>query len=224
MLFWLERGLDGFRIDTVSSQLVAVGLATDGSAQVGLYAKLTDFPDAPVEDPESEFQPPRSLVRGRPRIHEYLREMYETTWAFYDTFTIGELSAPTEHQALLPYLARDRRELDCAIQFAIADIDRLKHSRHPLSTIPWRVSDFKRYTAFYQSLCEPQYNAHCISYLENHDIARCVTRYASDAPEHRVASAKMMCTYLTTQSGSLIIYEGQEIGSESPTVLSKAES
>lgn len=76
----------------------------------------------------------------------------------------------------------------------------------------WTLPEFKRLTAFAQQLADPQNKAHALSYIENHDQARAITRFASDAPEHRVASGKLIATYLLTLSGSLIIYEGQEIG------------
>lgn len=103
----------------------------------------------------------------------------------------------------------------------------------------WKLSEFKRLTAFMQQLADPEHKAHALTYLENHDQvcdsfpsmldlsrrrgltfalvplrappcqARCVSRFASDAPEHRLASSKMLATHLLTLSGSLIIYEGR---------------
>lgn len=55
----------------------------------------------------------------------------------------------------------------------------------PLMLTPWKLSDFKRLAAFSQELAEPENKAHALSYLENHDHARSVSRFASDGPEHR---------------------------------------
>lgn len=49
-------------------------------------------------------------------------------------------------------------------------------------------------------------------YLENHDQPRSISRFASDAPQHRKVSAKMLATFLALQSGTPFIYQGQEIG------------
>jgi glycosidase len=49
-------------------------------------------------------------------------------------------------------------------------------------------------------------------YLENHDQPRSVSRYASDLPEYRELSAKMLATYLGLQSGTVFLYQGQELG------------
>jgi glycosidase len=49
-------------------------------------------------------------------------------------------------------------------------------------------------------------------YLENHDQPRSVTRFASDLPQHRAMSAKMLATFLGFQSGTVFVYQGQELG------------
>jgi glycosidase len=49
-------------------------------------------------------------------------------------------------------------------------------------------------------------------YLENHDQSRSVSRWGSDLPEFRTYCAKMFATFLTLQSGTVYVYQGQEIG------------
>jgi glycosidase len=49
-------------------------------------------------------------------------------------------------------------------------------------------------------------------YLENHDQARTISRWGSDKPEFRQQAAKMFATFLSLQSGTLFIYQGQELG------------
>ena len=49
-------------------------------------------------------------------------------------------------------------------------------------------------------------------FLENHDQSRSITRFTSDAPEHRVAGGKMLALMMAALSGTLFIYQGQEIG------------
>lgn len=44
------------------------------------------------------------------------------------------------------------------------------------------------------------------------DQGRSVSRYASDGPKYRVLSAKMLAMMLTALTGTLFIYQGQEIG------------
>lgn len=48
-------------------------------------------------------------------------------------------------------------------------------------------------------------------YIENHDHARAVSRYGNDSPQWRALSAKMLAILQVTQSGTMYIYQGQEI-------------
>lgn len=49
-------------------------------------------------------------------------------------------------------------------------------------------------------------------YLENHDQSRSVSRWGSDLPEFRTLCAKMFATFLALQSGTVFVYQGQELG------------
>ncbi|POY75562.1 hypothetical protein BMF94_1465 [Rhodotorula taiwanensis] len=191
--FWLDRGLDGFRIDTAN-----------------FYSKHVDFPDAPVVAPNTPWQPAADYMTNGPRLHEFLREMRKEAFDHYDCFTIGELPHTPRLEDILSYISVEAEALNCTILFDQMDLDH-KGGQYPLMRTSWKLSEFKRLAAFAQQLAEPKYNAHALSYMENHDQARSVTRFASDAPEHRVASAKMLATYLLSLSGSLIVYQGQEI-------------
>lgn len=93
------------------------------------------------------------------------------------------------------------------IQFDLADLDH-GNGRFPLNRVDWTLRQFKDITIESQRLTEPEHDAWAATYLENHDQARSVTRYASDSPQHRVTSAKMLAVYLLTLSGTPIIFEG----------------
>ena len=60
MEFWLKKGVDGFRVDTVN-----------------LYSKDQSFPDAEILDPNEEYQTFFNIVPNGPRMHEFLREMHD---------------------------------------------------------------------------------------------------------------------------------------------------
>jgi len=49
-------------------------------------------------------------------------------------------------------------------------------------------------------------------FIENHDNPRSISRYASDTDEHRHHSAKLLALMQTTLSGTLFVYQGEEIG------------
>jgi oligo-1,6-glucosidase len=71
MEFWLKRGVDGFRVDTVN-----------------MYSK-GDLRDAPVTDPGSEWQFAGFQYCNGPRMAEFLGEMNQVL-AKYDAMTVGE--------------------------------------------------------------------------------------------------------------------------------------
>jgi oligo-1,6-glucosidase len=49
-------------------------------------------------------------------------------------------------------------------------------------------------------------------FLENHDQPRSISRFASDLPEYRELASKMLVLVLCSLTGTLFLYQGQEIG------------
>ncbi|SCZ87896.1 BZ3500_MvSof-1268-A1-R1_Chr2-3g05364 [Microbotryum saponariae] len=192
--FWLDKGCDGFRIDVAN-----------------MYSKFIDFPDAPITDASTPWQPAGQFMCNGPRLHEFLKEIHSQVFVHYDCTQIGEMPNTPDIKEVLKFVAAEAKEFHMVIQFDLADLDRRKGKFH-LMHQEWPLTNFKKITANYQQLTEAKYDAWAVTYLENHDQARSVPRYASDKPEHRVASAKMLATYLLTVSGTPIIYQGQEIG------------
>ena len=52
------------------------------------------------------------------------------------------------------------------------DTDHGGSTKYPLMAKEWKLSEFKRLTAFAQQLADPEHKAHALSYLENHDQVR----------------------------------------------------
>lgn len=49
-------------------------------------------------------------------------------------------------------------------------------------------------------------------FIENHDHARAVSRFGNDSPAWRGISAKMLAVLEVTQTGTVYVYQGQELG------------
>ncbi|MFC9777448.1 glycoside hydrolase family 13 protein [Paenibacillus chitinolyticus] len=96
MRFWLDKGIDGFRMDVIN-----------------LLAKQAGFPDA--EHPENI-----SYLGNNPGIHEYLQEMHERVLKHYDVFTVGEIPFVTPEDGLL-YVGEERGELNTLFHFEVCD-------------------------------------------------------------------------------------------------------
>ena len=193
MRFWLDRGADGFRIDTSN-----------------MYSKNLDFPDAPITDPESFEQIASMYYSNGPRLHEFLREMHDEVLSKYDVMTVGE--APHVHSidVLAPFVSAARKEFQMVFEFEIAEIDSGEGHMHRMPR-PFRWSQFKACTARSQSYVDGT-DLWITSYLENHDRSRAVSRFTDDAPEYRECGAKMLATYLLTLTGTTFLHQGGEIG------------
>ncbi|RVX76108.1 hypothetical protein B0A52_00465 [Exophiala mesophila] len=198
MHFWLQKGIDGFRIDVVN-----------------LYSKQPGLPDAPVTEPNAEFQPARSQFCNGPRMHEFLSEMYEVMSQYGATMTVGELPATHGRDHVLSYVSAAAKQLNMVFQFDIMKVgagsglfDRFDVVRGE----SWTLPDMTAAVAATQDLVDGS-DGWVTTFLENHDQARSVTRWGSDATEeNRVRSAKMLATLQATLSGTLFLYQGQELG------------
>lgn len=191
IVFWLERGVDGFRIDTVNK-----------------YSKIPGLPDAPVTEPDEATQVAVCQYTNGPRIHEYLREIKDILKG-YDVMTVGELPNTPDEREVLQYISAGSGELDMVFNFDTVNLGQTPGNRF----LPLRFdnSDFKLQLTKWQAL-PAETDAWTTVFLENHDQGRSVSRFCSDLPEHRQSAAKMLATILATMTGTLFLYQGQEIG------------
>ncbi|MCL6547555.1 MAG: alpha-glucosidase [Alicyclobacillus sp.] len=188
MRFWLDQGVDGFRMDVINA-----------------ISKVPGFPDAPPVVP-GELRWGGAYFLNGPRVHEYLQEMYRDVLSHYDVMTVGETLSVTPEQAL-EYVGEDRNELNMVLQFELMDLDAGPGGKWDVRK--WRLSELKRIVSRWQTaLAGRGWNA---LYLSNHDQPRAVSRFGNDGP-YRVQSAKMLGTLLLTLQGTPFIYQGEELG------------
>lgn len=191
MEFWLKKGVNGFRVDTVN-----------------MYSKPMDFPDAPISDPGAETQPAGDLFCNGPMMHTYLKQMGKILEK-YDAMTVGELPHTPKTADVVRYVSAAENELSEVFQFDLVDM-----GRNPIDTFkgtPFPLSEVKRVVEKWQTFTDGN-DAWTTVFCENHDQARSISRFASDKPEHIKDSGKMLALFNTTLSGSLYVYQGQEIG------------
>ncbi|RMJ06929.1 hypothetical protein CDV36_013480 [Fusarium kuroshium] len=192
MKFWLDKGADGFRIDSMN-----------------LMSKHPDLPDAPITKPGSEFQPGDKYFASGPRMHDYIREMREEVLDKYDCMTVGELGFTKDEDSVASYVAKDRHELNMLFTGDIVDMD--FGINHKYERDDFRLSKLKAITNRWQGAM-PKFNGWNSIYMDNHDSGRSLSRYGSDLPKYRKDAAKMLAIYLGTLSGTLFLLQGQEIG------------
>ena len=189
MEFWLKKGIDGFRLDSIS-----------------LISKKQDFPDDPTAG-ENGYGSPYFGASNGPRVHEFLREMYEKVLSKYDVMTVGEATRTPVDKALL-YCQPERKELNMVFQFDHMHVDYGKFGRY--SDLKFKLSDLKETMFLWQkSLNGVGWNS---LYWDNHDQPRFVSRFGNDDSKYRKLSATMLATVLFFQQGTPFIYQGDEIG------------
>lgn len=202
MRWWLDRGVDGFRMDVINliSKVTVPGTPGLLDGEVGGNG-------GPINTRVYGDQGP--YVLNGPRVHEYLQEMHREVFADRPAglLNVGETPATTVDQARL-YTDPARGEVDMVFQFEHVDLD--SGPRGKWDIVPATVRDLKESLFRWQrGLAEAGWNS---LYLGNHDQPRLVSRFGDDSPEHREASATALATMLHLLRGTPYVYQGDEIG------------
>ena len=189
--FWFEKGVDGFRIDTA-----------------GMYSKVQTFEDAPIVFPDQKWQPSQKFHQSGPRIHEFHKEMFAKVTSKYDAMTVGEVGH-CEREDALKYVSAKEKEMNMMFLFDFVELgldpkDRFRYNGYKLTDLKKAVTTM--------SLFIDGTDAWLTCFFENHDQPRAITRFGNDSPEFRFKSGKMLATLLASLTGTLFIYQGQEIG------------
>ncbi|MBT2644959.1 alpha-glucosidase [Bacillus sp. ISL-41] len=188
MKFWLDKGIDGFRMDVIN-----------------FISKVDGLPDAPNLHGKKYVSGSRHFMNG-PKIHDYLQEMHREALADYNVMTVGEMPGVNVEQAKL-YTDESRNEVNMVFQFEHVDLDSGPGGKWDLK--PLELTDLKNnFTKWQTGLEEIGWNS---LYLNNHDQPRMVSRFGNDQ-QYRSESAKMLATFLHMLKGTPYIYQGEEIG------------
>ncbi|MGY3793941.1 alpha-glucosidase [Aquimarina sp. 433] len=186
MRFWLDKGVDGFRMDVIP-----------------LISKPEGYPDAPEVGFRKIIE---DVYANGPTVHKYLNEMNEKVISKYDAFSLAEGVGINETKAGL-YVNTDRKELDMLYHFDILECTIVNGKFEEVS--PFDLVQIKR---IFKKWRDAVHNTGWIANaMGNHDFARMVSRFGNDK-EYHSESAKMLITMLATQNGTLNIYQGDEIG------------
>ncbi len=188
MTWWLDKGIDGFRMDVIN-----------------MISKAEGLPDgAPI--PGTPYTDSNPAVMCGPHVHEYLREMNERVLSKYDIMTVGETPCVTVEDGR-KFTAADRRELNMVFNFDHVDVENGSGSKW--TDKRFKLKDLKDILARWQYGLEDEgWNS---LYWNNHDQPRVVSRFGDDGA-YRELSAKMLGTCLHMMKGTPYIYQGEELG------------
>ena len=191
MCFWLDKGIDGFRMDVIN-----------------MISKTPGLPDAtPVTSDRYQYGGEHFL--NGPRLLEFLAEMKAEVLSKYDILTVGETPGVTTQHALGLTDEQDGA-LSMVFQFEHMHLDAAPEAGSSRRTIrKWRLTELKQIMSRWQRDLEGRgWNS---IYLGNHVQPRPVSRFGDDGP-YRVESAKMLATFVHMLQGTPYVYQGEEIG------------
>jgi oligo-1,6-glucosidase len=189
MRWWLDRGVDGFRMDVIN-----------------FISKNPALPDS-LPRPGSLYGQGEEHFACGPRNHEFLQEMYREVFAGRErrVLTVGEMPGVILAEAAL-FTDPQCHELDMVFQFEHVSLDfgdhRYEQRELSLPALKASLADWQR------GLAERGWNS---LYWGNHDQPRAVSRFGDDG-EYRVASAKTLATVLHLHRGTPYVFQGDELG------------
>ena len=181
--WWLEKGIDGFRIDAISH-----------------IKKRPDLPDMPNPEGE-EYVSSFDMHMNQEGIHEFLEEFKNKTYANYDVMTVGEANGVSAEEANL--WVGENGKMDMVFQFEHLDLWN-KDGDDKLDVVGLK----KALTRWQKALEDDGWNA---LFIENHDKARVVSTWGDDEQYWKESATSFGTMYFLMQ-GTPFIYQGQEIG------------
>lgn len=187
MRFWLDKGVDGFRLDAIA-----------------FCAKDTAWAPLPKEYKGDWGM----FYASGSHLHDYMQEMHREVFSKYNIATVAEAMGDVER--VLKFVDEDRKELNMAYSFEAIDFGYLpKEYKMPdpkgFDLVKWK----KVYAKWTDAFAEKGWGT---MYLANHDQPRMLTRWGNDSPEFREPSSKMLTTFIMSMRGTPYYYYGDEIG------------
>ncbi len=182
--WWLDKGVDGFRVDAISHIKKVEGLPNMPNPKKLKYVSSFDN---------------HMNVNG---IHKFLDELKRETFDKHQVVTVGEANGVTAEEASL-WASETEGKFNMLFQFEHLELWDYEND------IGFNAKAYKKVLAKWQYALEKDgWNA---LFVENHDIPRVVSRWGNDK-EYREQSAKAFALVYFMQKGTPFIYQGQEIG------------
>ncbi|HMP39068.1 MAG TPA: alpha-glucosidase [Roseiflexaceae bacterium] len=190
--FWLDLGVDGFRLDAVSTIFETEDLR-DHTATISEKELFDGWrglrPDLDPAEIDRQMRMMLSNQFDLPEVHEVLQELRQLIDSYPDRVLIGEADA-------ISYYGDGTNELHLVFNFPLMRTNRITAAHV-------RDNQAERLGAL------PPGAWPCNT-LGNHDSPRMLTRYGDG--EHDAALARMHTALLLALKGTPFFYYGEEIG------------
>lgn len=182
--WWLDKGIDGFRVDAISHIKKEEGLKDMDNPEGLKYV--------------SSFEKHMN-VEG---INSHLKELKEETFSKYDIVTVGEANGVSANEAD-HWVVEDEGTFNMIFQFEHLNLWNYEEGQG------FDVKAYKDVLTNWQNSLEGKgWNA---LFIENHDIPRVVSTWGNDK-EYLTECAKAFGAIYFLQKGTPFIYQGQELG------------
>lgn len=188
--FWLDRGVDGFRLDTVNYYFHDKELRDNPPHQPDSEDAGLDAPDVNPYGMQSHL-----YDKTQPENIEFLKRFRALLDQYPDRTTVGEVGDGARSLKTVAAYTSDGDKLHMCYTFDLLGPDFTpSHIRHCVESFHKQVRDGWVCWAF-----------------SNHDVTRHVSRFAQTA-EERAVVAKLAISVLATLRGSICLYQGEELG------------
>ncbi|MEM1112478.1 MAG: alpha-amylase family glycosyl hydrolase [Pseudomonadota bacterium] len=182
--FWLERGVDGFRLDAVNLLYHHKDLLDNPPSRPGDMAFLgTEGPQRPY------FYQAHDHDHTQPETIAFLERLRKVTDSYGARFMVGELGAPFE--TCVDYTKGEGRLHTC-YSFPLLVCSELNAELVREFVQPWNGVDAWPSWAF-----------------SNHDVTRALSRFSQEGNE---TFAKLLNALLLCLRGTVFMYQGEELG------------
>lgn len=188
--FWLDRGVDGFRLDTVNYYFHDKHLRSNPPHFLDDGQTSSDAPDVnPYGMQEHLYD------KTRPENIAFLRRLRSLLDRYPGRVSVGEVGDGARSLETVAHYTSGGDKLHMCYTFDLLGPDfSARHIRNCVSSFERSVKDGWVCWAF-----------------SNHDVMRHASRFAATETE-RAQVAKLAITLLSTLRGSICLYQGEELG------------
>jgi alpha-glucosidase len=181
--FWLDRGVDGFRIDALNFAMHDLELKDNPPALPSNKPRTRSF----------DFQR-KVHNQSHPDIPLFIERIRALTDEYPCTFTVAEVGGELADREMKLYTSGETR-LNSAYGFNFLYADQLTPALVREAVEEWPDA---------QGIGWPSWA------FENHDAPRAISRWT--VPEHKQAFGQMKMLLLACLRGNIIVYQGEELG------------
>ncbi len=184
--FWLERGVDGLRLDAINFCFHDRQLRDNPAKPAELRTGRGFSPDNPYAYQYHWYN------NTQPENIGFLRRLRALMDEFPEVAALGEISSEDSLQTMAEYTGPDRLHMGYSFELLTPDFS-VEHVRRTVNDLEAKMTE----------------GWPCWS-ISNHDSQRVVTRWGGSQPPAHMAP--MLSAMACSLRGSICVYQGEELG------------